>query len=150
VFWQIFNPEIEFNDGVEIETEHDYWHRRGALLSINGALIPVMTVVGLAWGGRSLMHAAYGASLCEQEVVQFSVIHAWVQLTFALWIAFLTVEFLLVKGIFGLGLVFCPRKLVQCKKCCGRYSKASAKANKLYWQKDQSLRRQLLEGDSKL
>ena len=99
-----------------MEREYDYWHRRGALLSINGALIPILTLIDLAWAGRQLVKEAYYASPCEQEMVWMSVIHTWVQLSFALLIGILTIQFLLVKGSFGLALAFCPRCLARCKR----------------------------------
>jgi hypothetical protein len=52
------------------------------------------------------------------------VIHAWIEVAFVGVFALQFIMFLFSKGIAGLCLAFCPRKLVRCKKTyCRKKSK---------------------------
>ena len=91
-----------------ISRKVDYWHRRGSLLSLNGILIMIVTILSVAWIDNDLLrtHRLEPGSVPMRSL---TIIHVWIQTFFLGLISLLMLQFLLSKGIAGLGLAFCPR-----------------------------------------
>ena len=118
----MFNDEIQFIETADIIDTHDYWHRRVALISVSGISKILLTFATLIWISATFFPFYRDPSLrpCLKDSLYYSFVHAWVQISFAIFIAGLLLSWLLAKGIPGLCLGFCPKTLVRCKKRCAR------------------------------
>ena len=79
-------------------------------MSINGIVLFVMTVFSVSRYGSEILY------LEKHERVDGIYYHVWVQMSCIVIIALPIAAILLVKGIPGLCLGFCPRLLIRCKK----------------------------------
>ena len=118
----MFNDEIQFIETADVIDTHDYWHRRVAILSVSGVSKLLLTFATLIWIPGTFFPYYRNPSLppCLKNSLQYTFVHAWIQLSFAFLIGCLILSWLLAKGIPGLCLGFCPRTLVRCKKRCAR------------------------------
>ena len=57
---------LEFVDDIKVEEGHDYWYRRGALLSLNGLLLPIVVLANVIWSKAELFSSYEEASECSR------------------------------------------------------------------------------------